>query len=351
MTQKNSLLQIYRGLASALVVIHHIASSSIYYLKYTLFFDLFRIGWSGVDFFFVLSGFIITNVHFKDIGNSLKLPSYLLKRLVRIYPTYWIIASISLLVLFLLGKKEINSELISPIYVFKSYLLVPGVYPFVGVAWSLSYEVFFYTIFALLIWKGFRVLWYIGIVYIIIFCLKYFNIYISPELDFLSNGYLVEFLLGSLVALFSQNVRNYDYKRVLMLLGIFLFLSTYIMCYFNYWEKYSLMSRFLFGIASSLIILASLNVNIRHGHRFLVLLGDASFSLYLVHTLVIPLFFKLFASKQFIHYSTNTFIIYAVSIICFIICVMISVLYFWYVEKPMTLYFNKKIKDAYPTNS
>lgn len=350
MAQKNSLLQIYRGLASALVVIHHISASSVYYVRYPIFGDIFHVGWSGVDFFFVLSGFIITNVHFNDIGNSFKLPTYFLKRFARIYPTYWIIASLSLFLLFVMGKKEINGEALSFVYILKSYMLVPSLYaPFVGVAWSLCFEVFFYVMFALFIWKGFKVLYYLMGIYLIVLYLNFYTIEGNSLLKFLCNGYHIEFVFGCIVAVFSKKV-NYSHAKILLYLGVVLFAFTYIMSYLNFLEKISLASRFLFGIASSLIILGSLKVNTRYGYKSLVLLGDASFSLYLVHTLIIPLFFKLFASKQFIHYSTNTFIIYAVSIVCFIICVIISVLYFWYVEKPMTLYFNKKIKDAYPTN-
>ena len=52
---------------------------------------IFDFGYVGVDFFFVLSGFIITYVHFTDIGRIERLPRYLWRRFSRIYPIFWAI--------------------------------------------------------------------------------------------------------------------------------------------------------------------------------------------------------------------------------------------------------------------
>ena len=50
---------------------------------------LFRIGWTGVDLFFVLSGFLIGNVLMKSISKeSFKYTEYLWHRFLRIYPLY-----------------------------------------------------------------------------------------------------------------------------------------------------------------------------------------------------------------------------------------------------------------------
>ena len=62
---------------------------------------LFLFAHAGVDFFFVLSGFIIYRVHRGDIGSPHRLSRYAWRRFVRIYPTYWIIlAGFGLLLLY-----------------------------------------------------------------------------------------------------------------------------------------------------------------------------------------------------------------------------------------------------------
>ena len=68
-------------------------------------FGLFRFGHAGVDFFFVLSGFIIYYIHQGEIGQQRFLPAYLYKRFARIYPTYWIVLLFFSLVIFVQPDK------------------------------------------------------------------------------------------------------------------------------------------------------------------------------------------------------------------------------------------------------
>ena len=42
----------------------------------------------------VLSGFIITYIHFSDLGDARTFPSFWIKRLLRIFPVYWIITAL-----------------------------------------------------------------------------------------------------------------------------------------------------------------------------------------------------------------------------------------------------------------
>jgi peptidoglycan/LPS O-acetylase OafA/YrhL len=66
----------------------------------------FYIWWLGGGvFFFILSGFIITSVHWQDVGNARRLPGYIFKRFVRVYPIYWIV-----FVLVLTGLAFIHHE-------------------------------------------------------------------------------------------------------------------------------------------------------------------------------------------------------------------------------------------------
>src|ERR1700739_1979507 len=50
---------------------------------------LFQFGRSGADIFFVLSGFLISLIHWRDIGRPERLTHYVARRVTRIYPTYW----------------------------------------------------------------------------------------------------------------------------------------------------------------------------------------------------------------------------------------------------------------------
>lgn len=101
----------------------------------------------GVDFFFVLSGFIILHAHKNDIGKPARLGRYLWRRAVRVYPIYWICLTVSIATLFAIHKPE-------PVWnIALNYgLLDPFFHPRIIVqAWTLFHEILFYLAFATLI--------------------------------------------------------------------------------------------------------------------------------------------------------------------------------------------------------
>lgn len=111
--------------------------------------DLFFFGHAGVDFFFVLSGFIIMHVHASDIGRPGRLGHYLQRRFTRIYPFYWIVLLLTVLALALSSRPDAFPSI--P-YITSSALLLPGGgAPVVPVAWTLKNEVVFYAVFSVLI--------------------------------------------------------------------------------------------------------------------------------------------------------------------------------------------------------
>jgi len=84
-------LQVFRGLAALAVVAHHAGLSTEAFVG-TLpasVSSLLGFGLLGVDFFFVLSGFIIMFAHMGDDRTPATLKRYAFKRLTRIFPAYW----------------------------------------------------------------------------------------------------------------------------------------------------------------------------------------------------------------------------------------------------------------------
>ena len=87
-------LQSCRAIAAMLVMFYHLgqAIDDEKYFGTDLFTAPLLFGGSaGVYFFFVLSGFIIYFVHCADFSHPNRLKNYIYNRVVRIYPTYWII--------------------------------------------------------------------------------------------------------------------------------------------------------------------------------------------------------------------------------------------------------------------
>src|SRR5689334_465279 len=69
----------------------------------------FHFGNRGVDFFFVLSGFIIAYVHWFDLGKPNRLASYSLKRAIRVYLPMWVVAVPFILACFAMNADTLSS--------------------------------------------------------------------------------------------------------------------------------------------------------------------------------------------------------------------------------------------------
>lgn len=100
-----------------------------------------------MDFFFVLSGFIILHAHMDDIGRPARLGRYLWRRAVRVYPIYWICLTLSVGALVVMGGAL-------PLWdIALNYgLMAPFFHPrIIAAAWTLFHEILFYLAFAGLI--------------------------------------------------------------------------------------------------------------------------------------------------------------------------------------------------------
>jgi exopolysaccharide production protein ExoZ len=143
-------LQVFRGIAALAVVIHHaVLSTDAFVGVLPPQVDSFlRMGYLGVDFFFVLSGFIIMYAHLDDRPSGLAVRRYAFKRLVRIFPPY-LPLSIGMIALYaaLPGFSASGGREFSWV---SSLLLLPADQPpALSVAWTLVHEMQFYTVFLL----------------------------------------------------------------------------------------------------------------------------------------------------------------------------------------------------------
>ena len=153
LSTKRTLLGIQagRGIAALLVVLFHAerALTLPQYVGHDPLGGTTSFGHAGVDFFFVLSGFIIFYVHGEDIGQPRKLFRYAKRRALRIYPPYWIVTTILLLVGIVAHGSDVMP---SPVHLAQILMLTPGDHDLVlGVAWTLVREAVFYVLFGLAI--------------------------------------------------------------------------------------------------------------------------------------------------------------------------------------------------------
>jgi peptidoglycan/LPS O-acetylase OafA/YrhL len=146
-------LQALRGVACLAVVALHLAGfEQTTWVSRPLAGWGRTFGWSGVDLFFVLSGFIITWTQDKQLGRPAALGGYLARRLWRIFPLFWACWAFAVVVHVLVC----GVTLTAPGWIgdwARQLLLWPWGHgtPYVPVAWSLSYEVVFYLVFGLFV--------------------------------------------------------------------------------------------------------------------------------------------------------------------------------------------------------
>ncbi|MCP4547887.1 MAG: acyltransferase [bacterium] len=147
---RNIQLDVLRGLAILLVIGNHFITppDSAGCLR-PLALWLFRFGWTGVDLFFVLSGFLIGGLLFNEIRNSgtFDFRRFIIRRGLKIWPAYlvYILAVYALLVLF--GDDTTGSalhRLVPNLLHLQNYLGSPR-----GHTWSLAVEEHFYLLLPL----------------------------------------------------------------------------------------------------------------------------------------------------------------------------------------------------------
>ena len=140
-------LEIGRFIAALLVVLFHVDSAGHKFYGHYFADNIFRSGHAGVEFFFVLSGFIIFYVHRKDIENATGGASFMMRRIVRIIPMYWL-ALACVVIAYALSPAARQGRLFSiQDYIF-DFLLIPRHGEMaLSVAWTLRQEFVFYFIF------------------------------------------------------------------------------------------------------------------------------------------------------------------------------------------------------------
>jgi exopolysaccharide production protein ExoZ len=291
-------LQAMRGVAAFLVVLHH-AAGTVALPKYTdvVIADgiLTPLGRAGVDLFFVLSGFVIYYVHHRDIGRAQSFRRYMLRRLSRIYPTYW--GVFFLMLALFLGHPSFGGDTPhSPRAIIQSFLLIPfttpGEFTIVGVAWTLSHELLFYTLFGLVILDSrFGARLFAGWFCCLVVAALFLPTPLPPPFNFLLHVKNLEFFIGMGVARLvlaegDGGGRTAAASWLLLLAGAACFVGTSVVELQGYDFQISAPTLF-YGLGAGMMILAfaSLEMRGRLGRvpRPLVFLGAASYSLYLIH--------------------------------------------------------------------
>ncbi|MNX79339.1 O-acetyltransferase OatA [compost metagenome] len=292
-TSPNKLetIQSLRGIACILVALYHLTGLTEKYLGSPFLFGSFYFGWAGVELFFVLSGFIMFKIHSIHIKSYEKWLNFIKKRVIRIYPIY-LTLTILVLPIYLISNFGENTKRSIPVII-KSLLLIPqeiGVFPIITVGWSLSHEIFFYLIFSLsflLPRNAFRTTFITWCIATIIYNIAFKRFLIFSELNFIFSPYNLEFALGGFASAAAAKYHNKGSK--FLVFGGIIFIIIGILHNIDWIKTPITVTSLMFATASMLIIFGAASLDLSRQPQLprpLIYLGDASYSIYLTHGII-----------------------------------------------------------------
>ena len=341
--QKNiASMEGIRGMAAFLVFIVHFSAlfeESVGINNQVFLYDIHlwlrNIGNTGVDLFFVLSGYLIYGT---IISKKTEFIPYMKRRINRIYPTFIFMFALYLILSFLMpDKSKIPLDQGDAIlYLVQSFLLLPPLFansdPLLAVAWSLSYEMFFYILIPVLVgilrmrdWKSnYRIGFFISIA-TLGYLYFYFNEGPIRVLMFISGILLYEtvknkkqinipywgsiIFIVSLIAIVMLMI--YKVPHGSWIRQVIIFIAFFILCY----------ECFIWATPSSTFF----------SHSSLRWFGNMSYSYYLMHGLVMKLTISILGIYVFQAPLENVFFFFIIGISVFFISLIPSILLFSFI--------------------
>ncbi len=358
-----------RFFAAFHVVIFHFQAMQIF-IGPAWFQKLSSIGYAGVSFFFVLSGFILVYTY---AGQPMILKNFWRARFARIYPAY----AFSLLVtapFFFFGVLTMNIpffawakahlKLASALVLSLLQAWVPqAALTWNAVAWSLSVEAFFYLLFPFLMLLFVRrsqpqllliavASWLASLAfsglyvvlnpdYLTVVNADVLGAFWLNALKFNPLARLPEFLLGMAGGfLFLRSRRESKLALPLVLSGIAALVA--VVC-FSALIPYPILHTALLAPAFASIVYG-FALRPKWGalleSRLLVICGDASYSLYLLHSMIIGMYFHS-TTGQLRHQSLTGVLVFV------LLAVTIAALVYRFIEEPARRKLNPKHKQQF----
>ena len=324
-------LQLLRGISALLVCFFHFSDIlNVQGNSYGT--TLFANGGIGVPIFFVISGFIMVYTTRKTGNKSPNenVKKFLIKRIIRIVPLYFLLT----LAWIIIGGNFAHyfSPEIFP-RTWHSFLFLPysAAPPVLFQGWSLNYEMFFYFIFALSFFlKDKRYLFVLGFFIVAILLGRFFefkNAFISMIFAFVN----VHFVLGIILGLSIEHIKISQKTA----LAVF-FISNFVfwISFFNFIVLPDFLLALVVGFYVSGFLFLDRFTRIKT-NPFFVMLGDISYSIYLVHPFV-QVVLKRFQSENLF----SNIILFLIEIA---LVILISKILYEVVEKRFTEFLKNKL--------
>ena len=289
-------IQYLRAAAALSVVLFHVFQCTN---------DGFAVGAAGVDVFFVISGFVLWTV----IADKPVSPGrFLWRRAVRVVPLYWTV-TLALALLALVAPAVLPQVGFGWGHLALSLLFIPhddlvgNPFPLLPVGWTLNYEAILYLIMALALLAPRA--WRLWVITSLLFAVAAIGFVDPPAYPLFANPMLLQFAAGAWLgqAWLSGRLPGKVIGWALIVVGVDLLAAQQVMrlhapqmvTLLDLWRP------FLWGIPAVMIVAGAVSVEADGGvfaSRPLRILGDASYSLYLCHWVVIALITRVVPTTQ-----------------------------------------------------
>ena len=290
-------VQVLRAAAALMVVAFHATSNLSSAGAGRGFTSLPRLEWgnAGVDLFFLVSGFVMVWTTRNRWTQPHAWRDFLGKRAARILPLYWLLTTAKIILVLALPALFRGTHL-QPWNTVASYLLIPSydaegrVNPVITAGWTLCFEVAFYYVFAVSLALRRRPIVFVTPLLGALGALGALRAAASGALASLIDPLLLEFLAGMWIAELTRRGRVHGRPAPLLALlatGLGAWLATSFLppTEAHAWRA------LVWGGPAALVLYAAVALepyaNFRKVWPMLVV-GDASYSIYLTHVLVLP---------------------------------------------------------------
>lgn len=354
--EKLESIQMFRGIAALMVVVFHFRE--VLPLNYDNFIGHFIIrGYSGVDMFFVISGFIAYyTIKTSDYNGNYQGLYYFFKRIAKIIPLYYFFTLLSSGHTLESFYETLKSFLFIPIGLGRDGPIYGGAR--VSQGWTLNYEMYFYILVSVSFLFGKFKWWFtnITLLSLVIAPTLFINLpasynrmgfnFDNQYISLITNPINLEFILGIFAGyLYSRMNRKINLLWSLIILG------TTVGYIVNFYDPFVFTSRITgWAIPASILIVSYLKLE-KSGKikipSFLIKTGNRSFSIYLVHAGIIGLVTKI-ADHTFHTYGEEYpfFIGILLFVISLTITWVISGLTYTYIEKIISTKFRNWLLSA-----
>ncbi len=330
-------IQMLRAVAAIMVVMHHILPYYQSMGETIAIIDLVsQWGFAGVDIFFVISGFIMAYTTFNKKRTLSNATTFFKHRIFRIYLGYWPFFLLMLLAIYYAKPLKLDTLNVVGSFLLTNADMFKLVLP---ISWSLSYELYFYALFLFTFLFTVKQL-YTLIPLFSIFILSLVLIsFLNQEIpqSFFYSPFILEFFSGVLLYMYRGSLMQYWMLPV----SILVIILTY-MYGISYETKFGLYRVLTFGTGALFIVLFVLILEDKQlflAGKQIKAIGNASYTLYLSHLIIIQLFSFIglrdfFTSEGFLFPLLGWLILIS-------ICIIFSIIYYQKIEKPM---YQKAIK-------